>query len=344
MYFCVRTAAALVAWHRHRRLRDRHRLRGSRHHARVVRAGTAVLEQLAPAADARAAVTSRPDPCGARCHVCSAPAPQSVRREAAMTPWPTGGTDVGAECLSVRSRAYGEPPPRNSAPLAQSLSRATAPTPLDSDDDEPRVVGTFRTVCVRLCDGYYFPVSFAIDGGPPRARSGRVREPVRGAGASVRASQSRRLLRRPAAISPAGPTASCARRSSIAPSTCRAAPASPSPGSRPRRTATASTRWPHRPGRADKDAAKELQALQTKVKEARQAGRAGRYRSPGRLRPTACARARPAAGSAKAAEIAAREDGTFMGLGGDGAPKPKTEPAPLKSSPNTDWIRRAFDR
>ena len=50
----------------------------------------------------------------------------------------------------------------------------------------------------------------------------------------------------------------------------------------------------------------------------------------------------PPAGSANA-EIAAREEGTFMGLGGNGAPKPKTEPAPFKS-PNTDWIRRAFDR
>ena len=48
--------------------------------------------------------------------------------------------------------------------------------------------------------------------------------------------------------------------------------------------------------------------------------------------------------TAKAAEIAAREDGAFMGLGGNSAPKPKTESAPLKSSPNPDWIRRAFDR
>jgi hypothetical protein len=28
--------------------------------------------------------------------------------------------------------------------------RSFGAAPLDSDDDEPRVVGTFRTVCVRL--------------------------------------------------------------------------------------------------------------------------------------------------------------------------------------------------
>ena len=37
----------------------------------------------------------------------------------------------------------------------------------DEDDDEPRAYnngvprGTYRTVCVRLCDGYFFPISFA---------------------------------------------------------------------------------------------------------------------------------------------------------------------------------------
>ncbi|MGE0629957.1 MAG: DUF2865 domain-containing protein [Hyphomicrobiaceae bacterium] len=34
----------------------------------------------------------------------------------------------------------------------------------DEDDEEyrsPRITATYRTVCVRLCDGYYFPISFA---------------------------------------------------------------------------------------------------------------------------------------------------------------------------------------
>ena len=32
----------------------------------------------------------------------------------------------------------------------------------DDDEDRPQHGATFRTVCVRLCDGYYFPVSFAV--------------------------------------------------------------------------------------------------------------------------------------------------------------------------------------
>jgi hypothetical protein len=46
------------------------------------------------------------------------------------------------------------------------------PSRRDRDDDEvddeervreerPRVAGTYRTMCVRLCDGYYFPISFS---------------------------------------------------------------------------------------------------------------------------------------------------------------------------------------
>ena len=46
-------------------------------------------------------------------------------------------------------------------------------------------------------------------------------------------------------------------------------------------------------------------------------------------------------------EWVSREDGNVMGLGGDGAPKAKSdakpERAPLKSNSNRDWIRRAFD-
>ena len=49
--------------------------------------------------------------------------------------------------------------------------------------------------------------------------------------------------------------------------------------------------------------------------------------------------------AARAAEIAGREDGSLMGLGGDGSPKAKTEPerAPLKSRSDGDWVKRAFE-
>jgi hypothetical protein len=32
----------------------------------------------------------------------------------------------------------------------------------DDEDERPHGYGTYRTVCVRLCDGYYFPVSFSV--------------------------------------------------------------------------------------------------------------------------------------------------------------------------------------
>lgn len=31
----------------------------------------------------------------------------------------------------------------------------------DTDDEEARPIATYRTLCVRLCDGYYFPISFS---------------------------------------------------------------------------------------------------------------------------------------------------------------------------------------
>lgn len=31
----------------------------------------------------------------------------------------------------------------------------------DDDEDRPKPAGTYRTMCVRLCDGYYFPISFS---------------------------------------------------------------------------------------------------------------------------------------------------------------------------------------
>lgn len=42
-------------------------------------------------------------------------------------------------------------------PFPPIAPRAPAPRSSDNDGDD----GTYRTMCVRLCDGYYFPVSFA---------------------------------------------------------------------------------------------------------------------------------------------------------------------------------------
>jgi hypothetical protein len=35
----------------------------------------------------------------------------------------------------------------------------------DSDGGDPAPATTYRTLCVRLCDGFYFPISFATGGG-----------------------------------------------------------------------------------------------------------------------------------------------------------------------------------
>jgi hypothetical protein len=220
--------------------------------------------------------------------------------------------------------------------------RSFGAAPLDSDDDEPRVVGTFRTVCVRLCDGYYFPVSFATtadrlehDRGVCESRCGAQGRLFvhRNPGGSF--DDLRDLAGRP--YSPLR-TANLYRSEYVPSCTCQPQPWEQASQDRHRVYALAASAK-----KGDKDAAKELLVLQTKVKEAAKlAGQPTLLSGPAPadgLRP-----GHPAAGSAKAAEIAAREEGAFMGLGGNGAPKPKTEPAPLKSSPNMDWIRRAFDR
>ena len=82
---------------------------------------------------------------------------QTVMREASMLP--------------LQDRWYGEPRYRGGMPFGSS-SRGGWRSPFDRgrernwwDDDEdqrPRYGATFRSVCVRLCDGYYFPVSFAV--------------------------------------------------------------------------------------------------------------------------------------------------------------------------------------
>ena len=291
----------------------------------VVRVGAAVLEQLAPAADA----------------VPAAPV-QSVHRQAAMTPladrW--DGRWAGAP-VRPQPRVWGAATSQFGT-SSRNPYRSFGAAPLDSDDDEPRVVGTFRTVCVRLCDGYYFPVSFATtadrlehDRGVCESRCGAQGRLFvhRNPGGSF--DDLRDLAGRPYSQLR---TANLYRTEYVSSCTCQPQPWEQASQDRHRVYALAASAR-----KGDKDAAKELLVLQTKVKEAAKlAGQPTLLSGPAPadgLRP-----GHPAAGSAKAAEIAAREEGAFMGLGGNSAPKPKTEPAPLKSGPNMDWIRRAFDR
>ena len=172
-------------------------------------------------------------------------------------------------------------------------------------------MGTFRTVCVRLCDGYYFPVSFA-------ATADRL-EHDRGVCESRCGAQGRLFVHR----NP-GPffedlrdlagrpysqlrTANLYRTEYVPSCTCQPQPWEQASQDRHRVYALAAS-----VKKGDKDAAKELLVLQTKVKEAAKlAGQPVLLSGPAPadgLRP-----GHPPAGSAKAAEIAAREEGTFYG-------------------------------
>jgi hypothetical protein len=129
------------------------------------RAGAALLAYLVPAAETPPARDVAAGTRTARAAMSVPGAPQqSVRSEATMTPladqWDgrLGGT-------------YGRPQPRvwgsAGSPFGSSSRNPNRRYDRDdglfgSDDEERRPAGTFRTVCVRLCDGYYFPVSFAV--------------------------------------------------------------------------------------------------------------------------------------------------------------------------------------
>jgi hypothetical protein len=314
----------------------------------VWRVGTAVLGQLVPAADvAQERAPALPALASKAATVRAAAAPaairqQSLRRETAMTAladrwdgrW--GGT-----APRPQPRTWGA-----TAVQFGTSSRNPYGTygygALDPEDDEPRSAGTFRTVCVRLCDGYYFPVSFAVtadrlehDRGVCENRCGAQGRLFvhRNPGGSF--DDLRDLAGRPYAQLR---TAYLYRTEYVPSCTCQPQPWEQASQDRHRAYALAAS-----VKKGDKEAAKELQALQTKIKEAAKlAGRPALVSGPTVVdgpRPSSTA-----AGSAKAAEVAAREDGTLMGLGGNGAPKAKPETVPLKSAPNTDWVRRAFDR
>jgi hypothetical protein len=205
---------------------------------------------------------------------------------------------------------------------------------------------TYRTLCVRLCDGYYFPVSFAV--GADRL------ERDRGVCESRCGAQGRLFVHR----NPGGSTddlqdlagrpyrqlrTAFLYRSEFVPS-CKCQPDPWETASQDRHRLYALTAAVRK---GDKDAAKELQVLQAKLKEtAKLAARPGSpsaTSSGDGMRP-----GMDPAASARAAEIARREDGTYMGLGGDddapkAKPDSKSERPPLKPRSDGDWLRRAFE-
>jgi hypothetical protein len=317
----------------------------------VWRAGAALVQRLAPAADTRhGRELAARTPAARAAMSLPAPAAQSIRREAAMTPL--------ADRWDGRwGGVSGRPQPRvwgSSAPQFGTSARNPSRRYDDEDgpfgsDDRERPVGTYRTVCVRLCDGYYFPISFAVgadrlerDRGVCESRCGvQGRLFVhRNPGGSTEdlqdlAGRPYRQLR----------TAFLYRTEYVPSCTCQPQPWEQASQDRHRLYAlSAAVR------KGSKDAAKELQALQAKLKEttklaARPASPTAANPGDG-LRPGTDAAA-SARATDRAAEIARREDGTYMGLGSGGAPKAKIDPkpdrAPLKSRADGDWARRAFE-
>jgi hypothetical protein len=237
--------------------------------------------------------------------------------------------------------AYGQPPPPTWRSTATQF-RAGQRKPSRSDDDEPFAADeerpvTFRTVCVRLCDGYFFPISFSV-GADRLKHDARVCESRCGAQGRLFVHQNpggstedlHDLTGRPYSQLR---TAFLYRSEYIASCTCQPQPWEQVSLDRHRAYALASAA-----GRGSREAAKELQALQAKLRDG--------------AKPSA-APALPAGSgdvwqprteaAARAAAIARREDGNYMGLGGKGAPTAKAEPPSAKSRPDQDWLRGIFD-
>jgi hypothetical protein len=297
------------------------------------RVGVAVLGQLGPVADAPR--PQRPQ---------AADTQPSVRSFAAMTPLhdrSTGPMRSGATRLaagpefgtSSRTSRYGGRP----------WDRGD-----DDDEDRPAGGGTYRTVCVRLCDGYYFPLSFAVT--PDRLeRDSQVCASRCGTnarlfvhanpGGSVEDMEDRqgrpyRQLR----------TAFLYRTEYVPSCKCQPHPWEAASVDRHRTYALSVA-----VKKGNREAAKELQALQAKVRQAAKSP----DRSPAVITPpapTEVPRSSPASAEAQARqeEIAARDGGSLMRLGGDGAPKARAEPREERtpqtprSDRSPDWIKRIF--
>ncbi len=220
----------------------------------VWRAGAALLSYLAPAAEIAPGRDVAAGTRAARAAMSVPGAAPAVRRSQRSDHDTVGGSVgryAGAARMAARSRAYGGPPrPRSAPPRAIPIADTTARMGCSARTTRSAAPPAHSARCACACATATISPSasqsaptvsiatatYARAGVGPRGGCSCI--PIPAAPSTT------------CAILPAGPTASCARPSSTAPSTCRAAPASPSPGTRPRRIATASTRWPSRPARA----------------------------------------------------------------------------------------------
>jgi len=274
--------------------------------------GTVVLAGLAPSPPGRAAAPAHP-----------AGAPEPPARG------PAEGGEASPAPLTHSGLALWSPFGTSSRGAWRRPSRPA------EDADELPSGATYRTVCVRLCDGYYFPISFAAtedrfdhDSEVCRSRCGAQGRLFvhRNPGGAVESMQdlSGRLYSRL-------PTAFLYRTRYVASCTCQPHPWEAAAQDRHRVYALAAALR-----RGDRDAAKGLQTLQAK---ARLAG------AP--LPPAPRPAVRP--GSPAPAEVAARDTGGIMRLGGEADPaaepasRPRRSPMAPRAPRDHDWVRRAFD-
>jgi len=240
---------------------------------------------------------------------------------------------------------WGEPPQTRRSTAIEFAGRHRKSASDDDDDDEPFAENdgrpaTFRTVCVRLCDGYFFPISFAV-GADRLEHDAHVCEGRCGAqgrlfvhpnpGGSTDdlydlAGRPYRQLR----------TAFLYRKEYIASCSCEPQPWEQAALDRHRAYALAAAA-----GKGSREAATELQTLQAKLKEdARSAATPGQPAAAGDVWQPGTEIA------ARAAAIARREEGNYMGLGGQGdkgAPTAKAGAPSPKFRPDQDWQRHIFD-
>src|SRR5215471_819512 len=67
----------------------------------------------------------------------------------------------GVEQRAEPRRPHRFDPPRRAPVPRESPPQAAVPPAAPPEAMGPPAPATFRTMCVRLCDGYYWPVSFA---------------------------------------------------------------------------------------------------------------------------------------------------------------------------------------
>jgi hypothetical protein len=269
---------------------------------------------------------------GARARAVAVDGDMAVARQAAMTPLADRWDDAPDRPQSRRSNGLVQ--------LFGGSGRSTFRRNGEDEDgsapNEPDGgVPTYRTVCVRLCDGYYFPISFSVSA-DRLGRDKAVCESRCGA-------QGRLFLQRSPGASADDlqdlsgrpysklPTAFRYRSEYVAGCKCQPDPWEAAALERHRLYSLAAAAR-----KGDKAAAKELAE---KTKEAAKSVSTARTAAPAtpEIDPAAAA-----ASLAKANEVAGRDGGSYMGLGTDGAPKSKSETAQPKRQGEADWVKRIF--